>query len=171
MAAGTAKVYKQVIKAAALYGARCLGMAASKLQTLRREAGRALPGSAGMRSLTLQLAMAKADPYYEFTAAPPLEWASVVWDGRIEAAVLARAWRRQILRVGAWCHVRGPTGATLMSLRRAGWQWPAWHCYLTAGGKLLDLREVCPQDVAAMLKEDLSRKMWQVWCEEAPERR
>ena len=58
-----------------------------------------------------------------------------------------------------------------MSLRRAGWQWPAWHCYLTAGGKLLDLREVCPQDVAAMLKEDLSRKMWQVWCEEAPERR
>ena len=166
MAQGAAKVYKLGLKTAATYRSKCLGMPEGRLQRPRREAGRFLPGGAGSNSLTLQMALCGGDPIGSTTAAAPMEWARAVWDGTVEAAVLARAWRRQQVRVGlvrSWARVVGPAGATIMSLRRARWTWPAWHTYVTRGGFELDMREVCPQDVAATLQEDLDWEMWAVW--------
>ena len=152
MSGGAAKVYKQGLKAAAMYGVKCLGMADRRLEALRTEAGKAMPGSNGMRSLTLQLALAKADPYFDVTMAPPFEWACAVWDSRLEENTLHRAWKRQLPLVKTWAQVRGPAGATKLSLGRAGWTWPAWDTFRTKNGTLLSLKEVCPQDVSAMLR-------------------
>ena len=170
MKSGASKVYKQGLKAAAMYGVKCLGMPDGRLASLRTEAGRALPGSNGARSLTLQLAMAKADPYIDASAAPPLEWATAVWDAKVDEGTMARAWRRQLPIVQQWTQVRGPAGATIMSIRRAGWKWPAWHTFISAEGWKLNLKEKCPQDVAQMLRRDLDRQVWRNWCEEQPER-
>ncbi|CAK0857903.1 unnamed protein product, partial [Prorocentrum cordatum] len=61
-----------------------------QLRRLRREAGRALPGGRGAKSLTLQLALANEEPTYEATEAPIVRWARAVWEtssraGRSEA--------------------------------------------------------------------------------------
>ena len=48
-------------------------------------------------------------------------------------------------------------------MRRAQWTWPAWHTAITKDGYELDMREVCPMDVAAMLKKDVHSKIWQDW--------
>ena len=42
---------------------------------------------------------------------------------------------------------------------------------MAASGDLLDLREVCPLDINAMLREDLDRPLWSSWCAEAQEER
>ena len=96
-------------------------MTDTDLQRLRQEAGKDLPGSCGVRSLSLQLAMAKADPMFEVLAAPPLEWASAVWEGRFQGDHLERAWRRQLPKANTSKQVQGPAGATAMALRKAGW--------------------------------------------------
>ena len=51
----------------------------------------------------------------------------------------------------------------IMSMRRAGWTWPAWHTMCTKEGYVLNLKEVCPMDVAAMLRRDVQSCLWAVW--------
>ena len=75
-------------------------------------------------------------------------------------------WRRQQLEVGMkpdWKRVRGPAGAVVMCMERADWKWPAWHTMMTRQGFMLDLREVCPMDVASMLKLDVQAVLWAAW--------
>ena len=59
-----------------------------------------------------------------------------------------------------WAAVRGPAGACIMSLPRAGWCWPRWDTFRSREGLLLDLREVCPQDVKAMVLLDVEAELW-----------
>ena len=63
--------------------------------------------------------------------------------------------------------MRGPAGAVIMSMRRAEWTWPAWHAKKTGPGYVLDLRTVCPMDVAMMRKSGVQAKLWADWtCQE-----
>ena len=168
MARGVARVFKTGLKSACVYGSRCLGLPEAQLQALRRAAGRSLSGKVGGQSLTLQLAVAgpREDPTAEVTAAPLVEWAAAVWEERVPSEVLQRAWRRQQQEVGMkrrWAAVRGPAGACIMSLPRAGWCWPRWDTFRSREGLLLDLREVCPQDVKAMVLLDVEAELWARW--------
>eukprot|EP00959_Pyramimonas_sp_CCMP1952_P118991 2487699-Pyramimonas_sp.AAC.1 len=51
-----------------------------------------------------------------------------------------------------------------MSPKRAQWAWPAWHTVITKDGCELDMGEVCPMDVATMLRKDVQQKLWQDWA-------
>ena len=169
---GAGKVYRQGLRAAAVYGAKCLGMTDTNLQRLRQEAGKALPGSCGVRSLSLQLAMAKADPMFEVLAALPLEWASAVWEGMLQGDHLERTRKRQLPKVKISNQVQGPAGATIMALRKAGWAWPAWDTFKTAHGV-----DVTPSDKyahrmsCACFEKDLDQFHWKQWCDQQSERK
>ena len=165
MARGVAKVFHGGLKPSYLYGAKCLGINDTQMVDLRRSAMKALSGSAGGASLTLRLAVEgkRGDPLYEATQAPIVEWAMAVWDGQVDTQLLAKAWRRQQVEVGmggGWRAVRGPAGASIMSMKRAGWTWPAWNVMLTRQGLRIDLHETCPMDVKAMLVEDIECQLW-----------
>ncbi|CAK0892615.1 unnamed protein product, partial [Prorocentrum cordatum] len=67
MAKGAALVFKCGLKRSVLYGCKCLGMPDHQLRRTRRQAGRALPGGRGAKSLALQLALANEEPAYEAT--------------------------------------------------------------------------------------------------------
>ncbi|CAK0883269.1 unnamed protein product, partial [Prorocentrum cordatum] len=85
--------------------------------------------------------------------------------GNVEGMMM-KAWKRQQQEVGMnpmWAKVRGPAGAVIMSLRRAGWAWPARCTVISQDGRELDMREACPMDVAALLKKDVQQQLWEAW--------
>ncbi|CAK0869555.1 unnamed protein product, partial [Prorocentrum cordatum] len=181
MAKGTALVFKCGLKRSVLHGCKCLGMPDHQLRRTRREAGQALPGGRGAKTITLQLALANEGPTYGATEAPIVRWARAVREESSSAGrpgadpehafgnaveLLMKAWKRLQQGVGMkpmWARVRGPAGAVVMSLKRAQWAWPAWHAVITKDGYELDMREVCPMGVAAMRRKDAQQKLWQDW--------
>ncbi|CAK0843011.1 unnamed protein product, partial [Prorocentrum cordatum] len=178
MTRGVGLVYKCGLKRSVMYGCKCLGMPDHQLRQLRREAGRLLPGGRGARSLTLQLAVAQGEPTYEVAEAPIVRRARAVWHGAHDedgggqwgniATMLQQAWRRQQQEVGmkpAWARVRGPAGAVIMSIRRATWTWPAWHTFVSKEGFVLNMQEVCPMDIAAMVRKDAQATLWEEWTQ------
>ncbi|CAK0863259.1 unnamed protein product [Prorocentrum cordatum] len=177
MTKGVGLVYKCGLKRSVMHGCKCLGMP-DQIRQLRREAGRLLPGGRGARSLTLQLAVAQEEPTYEVTESPIVRWARAVWHGVHDedgggqwdniATMLQQAWRRQQQEVGMkpdWARVRGPAGAVTMSIRRATWTWPAWHTFVSKEGFVLNMQEVCPMDIAAMVRKDVQATLWEEWTQ------
>ncbi|CAK0848642.1 unnamed protein product [Prorocentrum cordatum] len=82
---------------------------------------------------------------------------------------LQRAWKQQQSAVGMqpqWGRVKGPAGAVIMSIRRAGWKWPEWHLFLMRNGEQLNLLETCPNDVGMLLQQDLEAQLWAQWTAE-----
>ncbi|CAK0893094.1 unnamed protein product, partial [Prorocentrum cordatum] len=80
-----------------------------------------------------------------------------------------KAWSRQQQEVGmqpSWARVRGPTGALIMSMKRANWTCPAWHTMRIKEGYDLDYREICPIGVAAMLQRDVQAKPCEDWTQD-----
>ena len=65
-----------------------------------------------------------------------------------------------------WGRVKGPAGAVIMSIRRAGWTWPKWDTFLTRGGEQVNLAQVCPSDVGALLRQDVQAQLWEQWTAE-----
>ncbi|CAK0847595.1 unnamed protein product [Prorocentrum cordatum] len=125
-----------------------------------------------------QLAVAQEEPTYEITEAPIVRWARAVWhsaqdeDGEGQwgsmGTMLQQAWRRQQQEVGmkpAWTRVRGPAGAVIMSMGRAKWTWPAWHTFVSKEGFELNMQEVCPMDIAAMVRKDVQATLWEEWTQ------
>ncbi|CAK0882196.1 unnamed protein product, partial [Prorocentrum cordatum] len=174
MATGTTLVSKCGLKRSVRHGCQCHGMPDQQLRQLRPEAGRALSGGRRAKSPMLQLALAGEEPTLQVTEAPIIRWAREVWQTAPAKEVnqqwdsaestTVKAWRRQQQEVGMkpmWAKVRGPAGAVIMSLRRAQWPWPAWHTAIAKTGYTLDMLEVCPTDVAAMLREDVQQQLWE----------
>ena len=90
-----------------------------RLRKLRRVLASALPLGPGRASLTLRLALYRADPTYEVSEAPVLAWAEAYWDNRVGPDLLFRAWRTQMRRLGPepmWRDVRGPVSYTHLTL-------------------------------------------------------
>ncbi|CAK0804411.1 unnamed protein product, partial [Prorocentrum cordatum] len=178
MTRGVGLVFKCGLKRSVLHGCKCLGMPDHQRRQLRREAGRLLPGGRGARSLTLQLAVAQEEPTYEVIEAPIARWARAVWhsaqdeDGAGQwdsmGTMLQQAWGRQQQEVGmkpAWARVRGPAGAVIMPMRRATWAWPAWHTFVSKEGFELNMQEVCPMDIAAMVRKGVQATLWEEWTQ------
>ena len=167
MRRGAIKVAKQGLKPCATYGHRCLGMPDTKLQQVRRQIAKAITWKrCDGTSLTLRLAMLGQEVGHEINAAPVVQWAAVVWEHRVPEDQLQRAWKRQMQEVGlkpSWSKVRGPAGATIMSLRRAGWKWPAWNLMLSRAGLKVQLQEMCPKDVEATIRQDFLDEQWVEW--------
>ncbi|CAK0864165.1 unnamed protein product, partial [Prorocentrum cordatum] len=82
---------------------------------------------------------------------------------------LQRAWKQQQIAAGMqpqWGRVKGPAGAVVMSMRRAGWTWPKWHVFLMRNGEQLNRMETCPNDVGMLLQQDLEAQLWAQWTAE-----
>ena len=169
---GIKRIFMQGVRAAALYGVRCMGLNDTRLLRLRRATCKAHLGSGDRRSLTLQLAMMGVDPNPVANSLPILAWATCIWESKVPSTLLKQAWKQQSMSLARrcrWAKEVGLAGATLLSARRAGWAWPAYHAFITAKGLQLDLRDCCPVDVQMMAARDWARAMWKKWTA-APER-
>jgi len=165
---GRKKILRSSVKAGILYGVASHGMPDAKLAELRRAAGHCLGfrPSGGYASLTLLLALEKDEPAGAVAAAPLRAWAAAVWERPDMHGYMEQAWRRRCVELQAkpqWRKVRGPAGATFMTLRRLGWSWPAWHAFRTREGVVLDLRETCPMDVGLAAKNAAELQVWRAW--------
>ena len=163
----TRKVVNCGFKPSLTFGARCMGLPKSQVQWLRRTMSACLPGRHRGRSTTLRLAVYRSDLIHECREAPIGAWAAAVWDARIDASVLQDAWRRQMPAVGlrpSWRRVRGPCGACVMHLGDIGWAWPRWDTFVSRDGHQMNLAEICPQDVKAMVMLDSDAALWAEWA-------
>ena len=82
-------------------------------------------------------------------------------------AVLKGAWVGTAkLRAGKgkWGHVRGPCGATVLTLQRFGWQMVAPTKLLTDTKSEIDLQEVCPATVGKLIREAAGKRVWKMAC-------
>ncbi|CAK0863646.1 unnamed protein product, partial [Prorocentrum cordatum] len=116
-------------------------------------------GGRGAKSPTLQLAAAQEEPTFEVTEAPIVQWARAVWHAEQRPSIYTDS---EVQHLGL------SSGAVIMSLKRADWAWPAWRSMRTKEGHVLNLREVCPMDVAAMMRRDIQTKLCEEWTK-APE--
>ncbi len=165
------KVFKTGLKPATLYGAKCLGLPASDVTHFRRVASACLPGSHRGCSTTLRLAVHKFEQQHDLLVPPLHQWAMAVWDGSIDAEVLAQAWRRQLPRIFLATElpaVHGPAAATAAAAKRVGWTWPSHRVFITKQGLRIDMCTVCPADVHAMFLYDSDAALWQSWCASDP---
>ena len=161
------KVIQQGLQPSLLYGAKVRGLAPRFAEELRKITSQGLPGNHAGRSKTLRLSMYKADPLHRINATTVVEWASVVWDGDVSEATLQAAWKRQAVKMNkkpAWGKVEGPAGAVRMQMRDLGWKWPSWSTMISEEGLVMDLREICPDDLKQMALRDSERNMWKRWC-------
>ena len=133
------------LKAGLIDGHRTLGLSKARVQMVRRGLRHALPGG-GRGSTTIRLAAAGLEPTQQIAAGPVVAWATAVWLGTVPPEDLRAAWRVQWPRFGLGMRgrqsVRGPAGAVITSLVEAGWRWPAWHTFNTAGGVNVRLDKV-----------------------------
>ena len=53
-----------------------------------------------------------------------------------------------------------------MTARRIGWKWPRYDMFIDRHGRQLDLKEVCPQDIKAMVCLDSDAAMWASWTQQ-----
>ena len=163
MGRGVIKVLKNGLFPAASFGSKCVGVSDAHLKTMRKALCSCLPGGQG--STSLKLALANLEPTMEVSGAPVVAWAMAVWNESVDLDMMQRAWRNKVsLSLSPkWCSVQGPASATCLSLQRAHWAWPAWHCFLTRERLLIDLKHVCPMDVADMFHRDAEAVLWADW--------
>ena len=91
--------------------------------------------------------------------------ATLFWaDGGRWKRMQQKAWRKQILEVQTWGHVKGPAGAFMCETRDLGIKWPHWHTLLFEGQVVLDMRVVCPQHVKKMLLKQARMVHWKRWA-------
>ena len=160
------KVAVAGIKPSVLYGSKAMGLADGHIRALRRTISSSLAGAHIGRSTTLRLALHRADVQQACDAAPLVAWAAAIWDGTMDIAELEQAWFRQQIKVGIkkrWTAVSGPAGACIMTALRIGWSWPSCGTFVDPEGRLINLREICPQDVRAMALYDSEQALWERW--------
>ena len=88
---GARNVLQNGFKPAFLYGAKCLGLNDSELQTLRRGLKKA--GTSGRGSTTMQLALAKLEPTMQVAAMPVRMWSNALWDSPQNSVMMKDAWQ------------------------------------------------------------------------------
>ena len=152
-----------------------MGLSESHIRALRSSISSCLPGQHIGRSTTLRLALHKADVQQECDSAPLTAWAATIWDGTMSDEDLADAWYWQSQKVGMhqvkdkpskWSRVTGPAGACILTARRIGWTWPAFNVFVDRSGRHINLRNVCPQDVRAMVLLDSDAALWDKWTKQ-----
>ena len=152
----------------ASFAAEVTGLTDGEVTTLRRATANAIDGGCGGRSAGRLLLLA-GNATARIEVAPAARWAQEVWamsngDQRalsggtlnsIFAAVAAKPPKR-------WQDVRGPAGATWLTLRRLGWSWPGPWEFRDDRGRTFHLAKAAPRLVALALrnavKADLERQ-------------
>ena len=149
------------------HGASVSGVTDATLRTLRQFAAvlNGAPGgssSAGVTAYLITHPSAEYDPMYAASMDVVMKYAEWVWDGRVSASRLRRAWEVMAAKFDdatTWAQARGPLGATWLSLRRLGWRLVSPHVLLDDVGNTFDLHHVCPADLRPFLAEGVQR--WQ----------
>jgi hypothetical protein len=164
------KVVKTGLKPAILYGARCLGLPKQQVSNFRKIPSACLRCAHRGCSTTLRLGLHRAEVTHELQVPPILEWASAIWDNRIDASIMLAAWKRQLPGVclaSSIPIIKGAAAAVADAVQRVGWTWPHWAYFFTRSGLHIDLKSICPRDVEAMFKYDSDLALREGWCRDS----
>ncbi|CAK0862641.1 unnamed protein product [Prorocentrum cordatum] len=179
-------VVRQGLGASVAYGARVRGTPRPIVRFIQQKDRAVRRGATAFTSRVLHDGL---DPSCADTLvlAPLLAWAREAWDHpegrRAQATAWARVQQQLALYMDAdaqelWSVVRGPAGATSVTVRAHGWSMPsAFEIVLPPRGGVLqggdvhlDLLQICPKSVeAAVLLAARSRALCQ-WAAAQPER-
>ena len=122
------KLYGAGVASVSAYGAQVFGAGPPEVAIAQSNFLLACcPGSSG-RSRTKGL-LWLGDPTATLAVSPIVHWAKEVWEaasgraGNLGMAALSRAWHTiELLKPSSWAKVRGPVGATSLSMERLGWR-------------------------------------------------
>ena len=145
--------------------AATMGLLPSALSTQRTAATQLLGvNKLQRRSMASALAPnAKYDPLFDVTFQLVQDYATHIWDGRINPGLLVRArkaWVQRRSSKPSWHGVRGPLGAVIMSLRRIGWSLEKWFALRSDTDELINMLQTPPLRVVALVEREITR--WQM---------
>ena len=139
------------------YGTEVTGLDDREWNGLRRSLAAGIGPKAGGRSLALALLL-EGDSTTAVALAPAVRWAEEVWAaacgeaGALTLPQLLGAWYGALARrPRKWGDVKGPIGAAWLTLRCAGWDWPAPLTFASPQGHQYLLTEWAP----ALLRQKL----------------
>ncbi|CAK0796259.1 unnamed protein product [Prorocentrum cordatum] len=179
-------VVRQGFGASVAYGARVRGTPRPIVRFIQQKDRAVRRGATAFTSRVLHDGLDPSCPD-TLVLAPLLAWAREAWDHpegrRAQATAWARVQQQLALHMDAdaqelWSVVRGPAGATSVTVRAHGWSMPsAFEIVLPPRGGVLqggdvhlDLLQICPKSVeAAVLLAARSRALCQ-WAAAQPER-
>ena len=144
------------------HGAGVSGVPDSTLRCVRAVAA-GLLGAKGHAHVTPYLCThhdVAYDPVVDATVPIEVRYCCWVWDRRIPDSDLRRGWQAATDSFEGrphWSRVRGPIGATMLSLRRIGWALIGPHHIRTDQGHVISLFTTSPSDVKALLVEGICR--------------
>ena len=116
------------------------------------------------RSMAFALAPnAKYDPLFAATILLMQEYATQIWEGRINPGTLVRAhkaWLQRRSLKPTWHGVHGSLGAVIMSLRRIDWSLEKEVALRSDTDELINMLQRPPRRVAALVERGITR--WQM---------
>ena len=127
------------------------------MKAMRRTAARTL-GKMNGRSFNARLVVNRCDLGWDSIRAPIMAWAAAIWDGRVRAEIMQRAWMHGQTTVARalrpMASVGGAAGAFLASLSRIVWKSPSPDALITLDGTILRLDTEAPRTVGRHLFDD-----------------
>ena len=173
-------VIRQGHRAALAFGACARGTPKPVLEYLRLKM-RATGKAAGhFRSATLGAALTKGDGTEALQLAPLAAWARHAWDWTELKKTMQRAWGKQwamlreLVEAGqlqlAWDLVRGPAGATILTVAELGWKMPSpW--VVQAGKEEISILDLAPVQLLEMATTSMAERRLHSWAEAKEERK
>jgi len=168
------QVFTSGVLPAIVYGAEVNGISDVELKKIRNISTAAMTGGTTGRSLSASLLL-RGDPSWKAGVAPISRWHKEVWrvhhQGRksnFTAQEIEEAWH--VARKNdhewykadgspKWSGVRGPVGATCLSLQRMGWIPLEPFEWIDDLGVKIKLIDMSPKMLTLLLKESSTRKL------------
>ena len=152
-----AHVFSTGLKPAVLYGSSVAIPNATVVKHMRRAAGKVIGPMKG-RSLIARLAVNLCDPCWDTIRKPISAWVDAVWDQRLPAVKMKRAWlfgHHQVMgALRPLAAAGGAAGAFFAAIRRVGWTSQSNDAVKTLDGTVLRLSEVAPKTTLRFLWDD-----------------
>ena len=160
---GTRFIHPTIL-AGSSWGAACLGVSRTQLETRRGLAHAAVARHPSGRSTTIDLALAAPkhwtlDPAYELIAAPVRALAAAIWEKWVPMAWVLPRWRQRFTRatekLESWSSVTDPITAAFKSAARVGWTCgPAPGMMVDSEGAIIDFTMACPRTIERTMHRD-----------------
>ena len=162
------KVVASLVNAGTCWGASLTGASRPQVKSRRTLAHVITTKQPCGRNVTVDLALAKiapftADPIYRLRIDPVHTLAKAVWDEWVPPQWIVVDWDKTFQNVTngqtTWRNATSPLAVAALSMQSFGWTSPRPWILMTANGRGLDLREVCPATVRHLARADMDLQL------------